>query len=274
MDGIAIGTVKENWDEDYPGMVKVEYVLGLAGKSETGWLSVMSSFAGAGYGAYQLPEVGSRVVVGFEGGDPNRGVVLGNIWSPADTLPDGAANENNSKKMWKSKAGYEVYVDEEEIEVSFADPEHENSLVWSSKEGSLTVDVKEKVVLTLGGEPFLTIEKEKITIDGTVTVEAEDMMLEAKSLTLKTSDSISIDPGQKLSVTGDNTELTPGMGITMKTKQWKVEGTTMELQGTQMKLEGKQLQIGGTMVEIKAQASGKMESGGIMEVKGAMLKLN
>lgn len=40
INGVAIGVVKENWDEDHPGMIKAEISLGSSGKNLTDWIPV------------------------------------------------------------------------------------------------------------------------------------------------------------------------------------------------------------------------------------------
>lgn len=272
---MVIGKVTDNWNEEKPGMVQVTYGLGKEGESLTDWIPVMVSYAGPAYGKYLLPEVGASVVVEFEQDNKNRPVVLGCIRGSGDTLPEGAANEENSKKLWKSKQGYMFLVDEGEQLISCSDPNGENTLVWSSKDKTLTVNVKEKIILSLDGEPFITLEKKKITIAGDVTVEArtihgktqENMILEpGGDLNLK-GKNLMLEPSQNTAVKGSKTEISSAQEISLKTQQLKLEGTGA-------KISGKQLKIEGTMVEVSAQASGKFEASGIMEVKGTMLKLN
>lgn len=304
MDGVITGIVKNNWDEDFPGKLKIEYTLGESGLMETGWLPFMTGYAGPGYGSFQLPEIGAEVVIGFLNGDSRRPIVLGCLWNQVNTLPDEAANENNTKKLWRSKGGYQILVDEDEDkqEISFSDPagEHTVSLV-SKEDGVLTWNLKAKTVLQFAGEDFLTIEKGTITIAGPVTIKAESIAFETeKDITvnadggvqLKAAEAVSIgsddaiglkaggdmeiktdgamkleaandlnvkgnsvviDPGSKTEIKGMNVEIKPAQGYALKANQVKLEGVSLE---------------------VKASASGKMESGGILQVKGQMLKLN
>ncbi|MGH1348444.1 MAG: type VI secretion system Vgr family protein [Nannocystales bacterium] len=63
--------------------------------SQTCWLRVMSSWAGPGYGASFIPRVGMEVVVGFLGGDPDRPVVTGCLYTGTNT-PPGALPETKT----------------------------------------------------------------------------------------------------------------------------------------------------------------------------------
>lgn len=284
MDGIRTGIVKNNWDENFPGQLKVEYTLGENGRRETGWIPVMTPYAGPGYGSYQLPEIGTEVILGFHSGDSRRPIVLGCLWNHINTLPADAADEGNTKKLWKSKGGYQLSVDEEKRIVSFTDPDGEQTMTLASQDGQLTWNMKTKVVLQMEGEDFLTIEKGLITINGEVTIKAESLTVEAekavvvkgesftaeaekdalleakgamtlkpaKDLTLK-GQAISLEPDDKTEIKGRSVAVKPGQGYELKTSQVKLEGMTLEL---------------------KASASGKLEATGMLQVKGQMLKLN
>lgn len=268
MEGIAIGTVKVNWDKDHPGMIQAEFLLGSAGKMVTDWLPVMTPFGGASYGAYFLPEVGNSVVIGFEQGSGNRPVVLGCLWDQKNPLPEGAANEKNSKLLWKTKSGYTFFVEEEEKQISFSDPEGKNTAVWSTKDKCLTLDAEETVKIRFGGKDFLTLQKGKIsaaeelelTVEKTCSVKAqEDLTLEGKN--------IGLSPKQNTEVKGVKAEITPSQAVSIKAQQIEAEGTCASW-------KGKQTTVEGTTLELKAQASGKLQSSGILEVKGSILKLN
>lgn len=288
LDGVVTGIVKNNWSEDFPGKLMVEYTLGEAGKMETGWLPFMTGYAGPGYGGYQMPEIGTEVVIGFHSGDSRRPIVLGCLWNQTNTPPEQTSNEKNSKKLWRSREGYQVLLNEDEdaLELSFSDPAGEHTMTLSSKEdGLLTWNLKTKTVLQFAGEDFLTIEKGMITIAGPVTVKAESIGFETEkdmtakvegaakltvsgAVTVASEDAVTIqagknlelkgkcvlmNPDDKTEIKGRNVEVKPGQGYALKTSQVKLEGMSLE---------------------IKASASGKVESGGILQVKGQMLKLN
>lgn len=106
--GIVMGTVKENWNQDFPGKVKVELLLGEEGKSVTGWVPVAMPYCGNGYGYYSLPEIGCEVVVAFHMGDRNCPVVIGSLWNNKNKLPADTADDKNTVKRFKTKGGCEV----------------------------------------------------------------------------------------------------------------------------------------------------------------------
>lgn len=279
MIGITTGIVKNNWDEDFPGKLKVEYTLGEPELMETGWIPFMTGYAGAGYGGFQLPEIGTEVVIGFHSGDSRRPIVLGCLWNTINMPPEQTANENNTKKLWKSKGGYQLSIDEDEEkqELSFSDPAGEHTISLSSKEdGLLTCNIKTKTVLQFAGEDFLTVEKGKITINGPVTIAAEsiafetekDITVSADELTAKTKKALTLKASEDMNLKGKN------VAIASESKT-ELKGMNVEVKPSQgYQLKANQVKLEGVSLEIKGSATGKVESGGILQVKGQMLKLN
>lgn len=100
-----------------------------------------------------------------------------------------------------------------------------------TEEKTMTVDAAEKLVINVGGETVLTVEKGQITLAAGVKIKAEGVIIQAESL--------------KTEVSGD---------LVMKA--------------------GRQTMIEGSTLELKAAASGKLNSDGMLELKGAMIKLN
>lgn len=235
-----------------------------------------------------MPEIGAEVVIGFHSGDSRRPIVLGCLWNQTNTPPEQTSNEKNSKKLWRSREGYQVLLNEDEdaLELSFSDPAGEHTMTLSSKEdGLLTWNLKTKTVLQFAGEDFLTIEKGMITIAGPVTVKAESIGFETEkdmtakvegaakltvsgAVTAASEDAVTIQAGKNLELKGKGVLLNPDDKTEIKGRNVEVKpGQGYALKTSQVKLEGMSL-------EIKASASGKVESGGILQVKGQMLKLN
>jgi len=77
--------VKFHWDRGQGGQ-----------RFNTCWLRVMQPWAGPGYGTLFLPREGSEVVVTFEGGDPDRPLVLGSVYNGA-TLPPTPLPQSKTK---------------------------------------------------------------------------------------------------------------------------------------------------------------------------------
>ena len=203
MRGIVIGVVKENWDKEHPGMVKVEYIQGEKGMALSGWARCLTPYAGKGFGMYALPEVGSTVAVGFLGENGSRPIVLGGIWQGQTQLPENTANEKNTVKQVITKQKNLIKISDEE-----------------GKEGiELSTPAGQKITLELSvaGSGLITLEKDKVTVKaGNITVEGKQ-------------------------------------GLTLK---------------------GQTLGASGNSVEVKGSGKLSLQSSGITEVKGSMVKIN
>lgn len=237
---IATGIVKENWDQDHQGMVKVELLLGETGKTTTDWIRVMQPYAGNGFGEYFLPEINTEVVLGFNNGDPDSAIVLGCLWNQVDKIPQNTANKDNSVKSIITKGGHKIIFDEtkdkEKVQiitkgeisvllddknqkVSLQDKSKENSLLLDGKKGEVTISAKKKIVLKANNTNMLTLD---------------------------------------------------GSG-----KKAQVNTGTVEIKGSQkLSLQGASLEAGGNQVKISSKGTGKFESSGILQIKGSMVKVN
>lgn len=239
--GIVTGLVKEIYDTNHPGMIKVEMFMTDGTLNVTDWIRVIVPYGGKNKGMYFLPDVGDEVAIAFERGDIEKPYVIGCLWNTnVDTIPADTVTEENNIKKLKTKGGHEIIFDdtEEKGKIEIITPkkskismDDENSLITitakgdngdnilklDSKDGVVTITGKKKIVLDAGGT--------KITIDGT---------------------------SKKIDISGDN----------------------INLKGTNIKEEGQAISIKGTQTEISASASLNIKCDGVANIKGAMVKIN
>jgi uncharacterized protein involved in type VI secretion and phage assembly len=242
ISGITTGVVKENWDEKekkHPGMVKVEFFLGEEGKTLTDWVRVAQPYAGNGYGSYWLPEVGDEVILAFNLGDLNKPYVIGSLWNNQDKIPEKTVTEKNTVKRIKTKGGHEIVFEEE------------------TDKGRLEIHTPKNLKITLEDEKeMITVQDEKgknlLQIDGKngkIAVTAE------KTISFKA---------------GDTTLELDGQG-----KKATLKAGTISLEAEQaLQMKGQNLKAQGTLVELKGDASFKVQSSAMLELKGAMTKIN
>lgn len=239
MANLATAVVKENWNEELPGYVKVEYVLGEEGEKNSDWLRVLHGYAGNGYGSYALPEIGSEVLVGFVMGDLDNGVVLGCLHGTSNKLPTETADKENSKKQFRTKGGHQICFYEEKG--------------------------KEKIEIKTPGQLTVTLEDENKKIEIRDDTGKNMVAIDGKNggLTLKAEKTLELVCGSaKISLDGSKNKVSASAG-------------SVSLQGNQaLELSGQSLKAEGTTTEIKAKGTMKVEASGITEIKGAMLKLN
>lgn len=255
MPGVATGVVKENWDKDHPGMLKVEISLGTAGKNVTGWAPVAVPYAGKEFGTYFLPEIGTQVLVAFRMGNVSCPVVIGCLWNKDDVLPPETAVEKNTVKTIRTKGGnciqiseekgkelitiettgkQKLVLDDENKKMILQDEKAENAVMVDTKNGEMEFICKKKATFKINGSDMLILDGSN------------------QSAQLKTA-KIHLDGSQELK----------GKGQSLK-----LEGSATEMKGQTVKIESQ------AAMSIKGTASLKAESSGITEVKGTMVKIN
>lgn len=238
--GIVTGIVRENWDDEHPGKVKVELFLGQSGKNVTGWIPVMTPYAGKNFGMYALPEVGSEVVVAFTMGDRNSPVVLGCLWSSASPVPPETAAKENPVKKFVTKGGNLISVseekdkdkieiktikntgillDDENQQITVHDDQNKNQVIINAKDGTITVQAEKKIIFKAG-------DKDALVIDGT---------------------------GKKVTVDSGSIDVNAQNAINIK---------------------GQNVTVDGTALALKGKSSLNAESSGTTIVKGTMVKIN
>jgi uncharacterized protein involved in type VI secretion and phage assembly len=87
--GVYPAIVTDLVDDRSLGRVQVRFPwLGEAGDADVrAWATLCSPYADDRQGLLALPEVGSQVVVAFEGGNLRRPYVIGSTWNGEETLP-------------------------------------------------------------------------------------------------------------------------------------------------------------------------------------------
>ena len=255
VSGVAIGVVKENWNQDHPGMVRVQISLGADGKNLTDWIPVAVPYGGKEFGTYFQPEIGSQVVLAFHLGDINCPIVIGCLWNRTDTLPPDTANEKNTVKLIRTKGGNTISIseesgkekitvetkgklklllDDENQKISLQDEKADNAVVLDAKGGEMKFSSKKSAVFEMNG-------KKMLTLDGS-----------ANSVTVKAG-SISLEADQ---------------GLKLKGQTLNQEGSSTSIKGQDVKIESQ------AALSLKGTASLKAESSGIAELKGTMVKIN
>lgn len=236
---LALAVVKENWDDQFPGCVKVEYVLGESGQYISDWIRVLQPYAGKEYGTYLLPEIGSEVLVAFISGDRDCAVVVGCLYNSENKLPSNVANKDNNVKFFKTRGGHEVRISEEKG--------------------------KEKVEIKTPGELFVTLDDENQKMELRDKSGNNQILLDAgkKQVSVKGEKKLELECG--------------GLQILLdgNTKKLEISADQIAINGKQsLELTSQSLKAEGSMTELKAKGTMKIEASGVAQVKGAMLKLN
>lgn len=97
-----------------------------AGANSSCWIRTMQVWGGAGWGTQFIPRVGMEVVVGFDGGDPDRPLVLGCLYNathpasfalPADKTRSGIRTKSSPSGAGHNELSFEDASDSEQIYV-------------------------------------------------------------------------------------------------------------------------------------------------------------
>jgi type VI secretion system secreted protein VgrG len=87
---VVVGPPGEEIHTDKYGRIKVQFHWDRHAKgddSSSCWIRVAQIAAGGGFGSIHIPRVGQEVVVQFEEGDPDRPIVVGCVYNPAQMAP-------------------------------------------------------------------------------------------------------------------------------------------------------------------------------------------
>jgi phage protein D/phage baseplate assembly protein gpV len=192
-DALVIGVVTNTGNSDgSPGTVKVKYPA-LGGTVESAWARVVSMGAGKTRGMTFIPEVNDEVIVGFESGDVTRPIVLGGVYSTANSALDfGVADGTVAKRQIVSRLGHVIELGdgrspaEQRIALTLAGGDFSVDL---SKEGlAAKVPTGKPISISAGDSTFeidksgnITISGQKITIKATQDVEISGMNVKTKA---------------------------------------------------------------------------------------------
>jgi uncharacterized protein involved in type VI secretion and phage assembly len=240
-----VGRVTDNCDPKNLGRIRVTFPWMNNNSSMTPWIRIITPYVQAKSGVYFVPSIGSRVLVGFEGGNIEKPVCLGNLYDD-DYAPDqawsGDFNNSDSKiQAIRTQSGQTIEFHDE-----------------AGNEKIRIYDTKSKNEITLD------------TANGEIKIKAaEKLTIEAKDISIKANDGIKIQAGQTLENKANDIKSEAAASLEQKAMDIKTEAKTS-------------LGVKATTVEIKATASLKAEgsataevtSSGVMTVKGSVVMIN
>ncbi len=192
-DGLVIGIVTTVGNsQGSAGDIKVKYT-SLGGQVESNWARVVTLGAGAQRGMTFLPEVNDEVIVGFEGGDARRPVILGGVYNGRDTPVEfGVANGTVSKRRITSRLGHFVELADgtdpanQHIGLTLAGGNHQVRLGKDRLDAKVPAGVPITVKsgdasIEIGNDGSITISGQKITLKSKTDVEISGLNITAKA---------------------------------------------------------------------------------------------
>jgi phage baseplate assembly protein gpV len=197
-DGMVVAVVTDNNDPEKLGRVKVKFPW-LTEEHASGWARVVAIGAGGGSGARGsqfVPEVNDEVLVGFEGGDLRKPVVLGGLYNAKTSAPEWK-RDGSGKVITRSITSRLGHV------IEFADGQGE--------------DEQHVLVKLAGGATRLRVGKDRVDVE---TPSGKPISLKSgrASITITDKGDISI-AGNKVTIAAEvQMELTAKAGIKADSK--------------------------------------------------------
>jgi len=102
----VVGSAGDEIHTDEFGRVRVQFHWDREAKYDENsscWIHVSQPWGGAGYGGSSLPRVGQEVLVDFLGGDPDRPVITGRVYTNLQKTPY-KLPDNKTQSGWKSNS--------------------------------------------------------------------------------------------------------------------------------------------------------------------------
>ncbi len=168
-------TVVENFDEEGKmNRLKVKF----AWASEPSpWIRMTTSSSGSeeGKGLSIVPEKGEEVLVDFEGGNPEKPIIIGSLFNGKAISEIGDAD--NNIKRFKTRSGHTLSFDDTSgaEKITILDPNN-NTIVIDTAEDTISITGNQAISLsakeiTINGEDSVKIESKSVSINGSDLVE-------------------------------------------------------------------------------------------------------
>lgn len=163
----------EDPDGTYRVQVRLHGYSGAEGQESDIWARVVAPFAGNGFGAVMLPDIGQQVVIGFAAGDHNYPIVLGALYT-GDAPPADEPVESGAVKRWSltGTAGTHIVMDETQ--------DSEITMETSGGVKVVVTDAGSKVEVTNGSSSIL-VEPAGITVETGAKVQVDASTVEVNS---------------------------------------------------------------------------------------------
>ena len=171
---IVVGPSGEEIYTDKYGRVKLQFHWDRYSKADENsscWVRVAQAWAGAKWGAINIPRIGQEVIVDFIEGDPDRPMITGRVYNDDNMPPyDLPANDTQSGiKTRSSRGGGPTNINE----FRFEDKKGEE-LIFLQAEKDQEVRVKHDLVELIGNEDHLTVKSDRFqAIEGDMNLEVK-----------------------------------------------------------------------------------------------------
>lgn len=269
--------VVDNDDPKQMGRIKIRFFW-QESKDFTPWLRIIHPHggklkSGEQHGFYFIPEIDDEVMVGFEGNNPDKPFVIGNVYNTRSKPDHWYDSDNNIKSIRTRNGNQIIFRDEngsEEIRILNTDDGS------PTNEISLSLADDGKITIRSEGDLELSAENIKIAARTDITMESgQNTELTASDYKLDSDNGIKFT-GQQVSITGQNSTKIKGESeLELEGTNTSVKGQAeLKLNGPQTKIEASQLKIAGDAQTEITGANVKVSGSALTEISGALVKIN
>lgn len=212
------------------------------GQRGTCWVRTMQAWSGAGWGTQFMPRVGMEVVVGFDGGDPDRPIVLGCLYNGVHPTPFALPDA-------QTRSGIRTR--------STPNGEGSNELSFEDRQG------QEQVYLHAERDLLAEVENDRRLL---VQHDDDTRVLHDQRLVVRGKQQTRVDGGQTLLVTSERRVEVEG-SHDLVTRGNRSERVTQNLQ---LEVRGAlQTQTGGLATTVLGDVTGRVDGSSSELVRGS-----
>lgn len=308
---LVVGKSGEEIWTDKLGRVKVQFPWDREGKNDetsSCWLRVATAWSGNGFGTQFIPRVGQEVVVSFIDGDPDKPLVTGCVYNGVNALPYPLpANQTLSGVKTQSKAGFnELRFDDRkdaELLAMQAQKDFQLTVLNDSKttighdeiqnvkndrtrtveEGNETVMLKKgnrTVNIEKGCDTLEVKDKRSVTVKGDQqhTVDGNDVHKIKGNYTLNVDGNLTIKVSGTLTLeSGKTLDIKSGAGLNASASgNLKLDAASIasEAKASLTQKAATISQEAKATLTSKASATQTVDGGGMLVIKGGIVKIN
>ena len=199
-------------------------------EAESGWLRVSTPYSGDGKGQLFTPEKGSQVLVGYEHGQADLPVVLGNLFHAQSPQKAKYSTEANHLKGLQTAGGNKVVMSDKKGEqtILLSNANNKGTAVSVSFKGDGSVHIHSKGPVTVNGSVITLDAGEK----GEIKLHAKNITMVAKNKLQASASMVQVAGSQSAEVSGQT------LSLTAQTSAKLVAQTQLQLAGLNMEMAG------------------------------------
>lgn len=279
----VVGSSGEEIWTDQHGRIKVHFPWDRVGKQDdksSCWIRVSQMWAGQNWGALFLPRIGQEVLVSYLDGDPDRPLVTGSVYNAEQTSPIALPSKSSqstirSRSTKNGTAGNEIRFEDKKDSEELYLHAQKDMLIEVENDLTTTVLAGNEVHTVKKGDRTVKVDtgKETHSVKGTRALEITG----DETHTNKANFTQEVTGNYELKVTGNLVIDVTGTVMIKSAQSVDVKaGTNLTNNAGAMLTSkgGAKIANEAPLIDSKASGMHSVEAGGILTLKGALVKIN